>query len=971
MSHVGPLLCPILVGRDDLLDLADRRLDEAAAGRGQFVLLAGEAGIGKSRLLDAIRRKARARGFVDANGSLAPQDQDVPAALILDFARTACRTPPLDGLGDDLVAMPAHRAADALGSRRLFVLDVVGRIAAAIDRPILLDFEDLQWADEISLEIVGELARRARDLPLLLVGAYRTEELPPGSFFREWRARLIGQRLAEEARLAPLNCEQTALVTTLILDTGLPAPREVAAAVFERTDGIPLHIEELLGALGEDARSDGPSIRDAQVPETIEDAVLARLARLSPEAREVARAGAVIGRCFVPDVLAGIMDRPVGDLDAPLRELADNAYLLPPGQGGLLDFRHQLLRDVIYRTVPAVELRRLHARAGEFGAALDGHSEIHASVHFERAGMRGQAFRAALTGARAASRMSGRQEAFDLYRRAIDNMPDDLPLEEQAALYEEYAGAAGAIERNDQVVFATGVARERYLRVGRPLEAAGLLIDLATLSGRDAEPVATALAILAQALDEVEREPLTPEREALRAIILGARAFVELDASMHDAALADANASRELAEAAADRESILDAELTMARIDIVAGRYREGLARGLSAAREARDRGFEAVGVTGYRNLAIAAARVMEYGAAEDAIHEGLRYADAIEQSHCRQMMATTSALLAWADGRWDEADVIARQELVERGCRRGVLGCLDVIGLVAMGRGDIEEARCRLDESLESGRRTNEIAYILPALWALAETDLVAGNPHAATERCGEGLELAIATGERALLVPFVVPGVRAWLAVQRPDEAERWLARAAEHLAGWEAMAAPAISHAEGLLKLATGSIAAARDALEVAARGWSDAHRVWEATWARLDLAQCLLRSNRVAEVAQPLAAARETATKLDSAPLLARVDELERAARGRGSIDEPWRPLTAREFEVARLIAAGMTNGEIGDELSIAPKTASAHVEHILAKLGVSRRAEIATWVATVARSAASAEAARGERVAAAR
>jgi DNA-binding CsgD family transcriptional regulator len=218
---------------------------------------------------------------------------------------------------------------------------------------------------------------------------------------------------------------------------------------------------------------------------------------------------------------------------------------------------------------------------------------------------------------------------------------------------------------------------------------------------------------------------------------------------------------------------------------------------------------------------------------------------------------------------------------------------------------------------------------------------------------------------------VPFLVPGVRAWLAVQRPDEAERWLAAAAEHLAGWEAMAGPAISHAEGLLKLATGSIAAARDALEAAARGWSDAHRVWEATWARLDLAQCLLRSNRVAEVAPPLVAARETATELRSGPLLARVDELERAARGRGSVDEPWRPLTAREFEVARLIAVGMTNGEIADELSIAPKTASAHVEHILAKLGVSRRAEIATWVATVASGAASVEAARGERVAAAR
>jgi DNA-binding CsgD family transcriptional regulator len=78
----------------------------------------------------------------------------------------------------------------------------------------------------------------------------------------------------------------------------------------------------------------------------------------------------------------------------------------------------------------------------------------------------------------------------------------------------------------------------------------------------------------------------------------------------------------------------------------------------------------------------------------------------------------------------------------------------------------------------------------------------------------------------------------------------------------------------------------------------------------------------------------------------------VDELARLARGRGFEEEPWRPLTIREFEVARLIAAGLTNGQIAAELDIAPKTASAHVEHILAKLGVMRRAEIAAWVTTV-------------------
>jgi DNA-binding CsgD family transcriptional regulator len=951
MSHVGSVQCPIIVGRDDLLDLADRRLATASDGHGQLLLLAGEAGIGKTRLLDAIRRKARSEGFTTLNGSLAPQDRDVPLALILDLARTLRSVPGFGSLGDDLLGLRVDEHADALGSRRLFVLDVVDRIVASLDRPVMLDFEDLQWADDMSLEIVGELARRIRDVPALLVGVYRTDELPPGSLLREWRSRLVAQRLAEEARLSPLTYDQTALMTTLILATGLPAPREVVTAVHERTDGIPLHIEELLGALGEEARSDGRKIRDADVPDTIEDAILARIGQLSPEAREVARAGAVIGRCFVPSVLAGVMDRQAADLDGPIAELMDRSYLYNAGDVGFIDFRHQLLRDVLYRSVPAAELRRYHARAAEFGVALEGQSEIHASLHFERAGLRAQAFRAALAGATEASRISSRREAFELFRRVIDNMPDDLPKLGQADLYERYSDAAAAIERNEESEEAARIARDLYLAADQPLAAAGVLVTSVALASREAKPVGSRLDMIATAMGEVERLPESMEREQLRGMLLGVRAITELDASMLDAAIADADESRRLAETVADAETVLEATLTAARIDIVGGRYESGLTRGLGAAREARDAGFESVGVTGYRNLAMFATRVLDYATAESALREGLRYADAIEQSHCRQMMATTSAFLAWAAGDWDKADATARQELVDRGCRRGVLGSLDVIGYVAMGRGQIDEARHWLDESLATGRRTAEIPFILPAMWGLAELDLVAGNPSGAAERCQEALELATNTAERALLVPFVA-GVRAWIAAHRPEEAERWLERVRDALTGWDALTSPPVAHADGLLRLTSGSLTAARDALERAVRGWRDRGRVWEATWARLDLAHCLMRSNRFGEAAAMLAEVRSTAERLASEPLLARAAELARVARGRGSLEEPWRPLTSREFEVARLIADGLTNAEIAGELAIAAKTASAHVEHILAKLGVARRAEIAAWVSTV-------------------
>ena len=227
---------------------------------------------------------------------------------------------------------------------------------------------------------------------------YRGDDFPADGIHREWRSRILSQRHADEVRLRPLTIDETGIATTLILGGELPAPRDVVEAVHERTNGIPLHIEELLAALDADARADGRRIRQAHVPDTIGDAVLVRLERLSPEAREVARAGAVIGRCFRPDVLAGVMDRPMAELDPPLQELEEAAILYPFQyvDGGYYDFRHQLLRDAIYDALPPSQLRRFHALAAEFVMSLEASSVVHASRHYEKAGLRSQAFRTSL-----------------------------------------------------------------------------------------------------------------------------------------------------------------------------------------------------------------------------------------------------------------------------------------------------------------------------------------------------------------------------------------------------------------------------------------------------------------------------------------------------------------------------------------------------------------------------------------------
>jgi DNA-binding CsgD family transcriptional regulator len=957
-TSFGAVRCPLLIGRDDLLDLADRRLDDVLAGRGHFLLVAGEAGIGKSRFLDAVVQKARERGFAYVGGYVAPQDRDVPAASILDLARTMLRMPEFEALGRDLLDLRDATIDAEHVRRRQLVMDVVDRMLVGIDGPTVIGFEDLQWTDDLSLEIMAELARRSRDRQLLLCAGYRTDEAPAGTSLRDWRARWITQRIVEEVRLAPLSQSETALVTTLILDTGLPAPREVAAAVYERTDGIPLHIEELLGALSADARANGLAIREATVPDTIEDAVLARLSHRSAEAQAVIKAGAVIGRCFNVEALAGIMDVPPDSVEGPLQELVDNFVLDPPGVRGVYDFRHQLLRDAIYRSVPVGERRRFHARAGEFGAQLEGQSEIHSSLHYERAGLSRLAFDTALSGARDAARLSAHREAFDLYRRAIDNMPDDIGPAERGRILDGYAAEAGAIEENaiaEQIALDAAAA---FRQAGDPVRAISAM-TLGVLSAwrRNARPISERLTLGHDLWAQLEALPDGDEPSATIAV----RADVAIMIAITNTDAGDlAEARRWMATGRAIAERLGDPDLLSVVdwkdgvIDVIAGEIAVGMRRVGDAALGAEAAGYESTGVSAFRDAATLAARAMDYRGATRWINEGLRYADSIEQSHCAHVMSATGAMVSWAEARWGEAATVARQAVADHGCRRAAETARWALGYVELGRGALDEATAELSAARDFGEQSEAVDMILPPLWGLAEIALQQGEPDRAATICRQALERGRAAGERLLLAPFVVTGVRAEIGAGRPAAAAAWFEDISAEMRAIPDVARPALEHGRGLVAMADGATGVARIALEAAVAGWDAKDRIWEATWARLDLAKCLIRSNKFAEAVALAVEARTVASRLDSRPLADKADAIQRMARGRVTDEEPWRPLTAREFAVARLISEGLTNAEIADSLGIAPKTASSHVEHILAKLGASRRAEIATWASNVDR-----------------
>src|SRR4029079_17358826 len=273
--------------------------------------------------------------------------------------------------------------------------------------------------------------------------------------------------------------------------------------------------------------------------------------------------------------------------------------------------------------------------------------------------------------------------------------------------------------------------------------------------------------------------------------------------------------------------------------------------RMLQLSREARDANFEGTGVTNYRITADVAARLMEYPTSPIGVTEGIRYADAVEQSYCRHVMSATSAIIAWASGDWDAAVQIAELELVQRGSRRGSIGSRAVLAFGSLGRGDVERARTLLEASLAITRPSGEVDLILPALWAQAETALVDGDPNRALDHCWEAIELAEPTGERALLVPFVVTGVRAALLDRHPEIAQKWLDRIRPMLSAWAELAQPALDHAEGLLRTASGATVVARTSLESAVNGWDARGRSWEANRDRLHLAAAIARADTTRE------------------------------------------------------------------------------------------------------------------------
>ncbi|MFF5079146.1 ATP-binding protein [Actinoplanes sp. NPDC000266] len=930
------LSSPVLVGRDDLIALADRRL---AAATGELLFLAGEAGIGKTRLLGEIVRRAREAGYTVLAAGASPGDTEIAGGLLADLGAEMRRDPATRAAGERL-QQRLHELADGdqHRQRRLLVADLADLIAAPppenppSEKPhpdgphpdgpsgaVLVACEDLHWADDLTLDVIGRLGARAKQTRLIVVGTYRSDELYPRVPMRQWRTRLLTQRLAEEVRLPRLGPSQTAAMAAAI--AGAELPRAVTASVHERSDGIPLHIEEFLAVEGPD---DG-------VPETLADAVLARAAQLSPPARALAEVASVLGRSFDLGLLTAITGEGTDAVDKGLRELTSLFFVTPNGDRDGYDFRHALIRDALHADITPHRRRDLHARAAAAAAAA-GFPDAFLSDQYERAGLTGQAFRHALAAAAEAAAMSAHREAARLYRRARRTCPSTLPAGERADLVAALAAELAAVDDNVEAAAGYEEAYRLRLSLGDGPGAAALMPDWVAvrhLLGADLE---SRTASLREAL------PLVAGRPAERSRIHAALAAAYMLDRCLDEAIADGEQARALSS---DHGVQCDLDATLGSVFLFAGRRDEGEELLRRAIDRAAALGMEAQAARAYRMLGSSMSVLVDYEPAAEVLTAGIAYAARAERVNDEHYMTAHLAHVRWATGSYGEAAGLAERVLADGGGITTEITVRHVLGYVALGRGDLDGAGAHLGaaERLASGMR--ELQRLSPAWWGQAEVALARDDPATAIGRCEQGFAASAPVTDAAYLFPYVVTGTRAHLAATGSTAARDWLRRASEPL---RERGIPgtlgAIDHAEGLILMHEGQTGKARAALEAAAAFWSGRGRFWEGTAVLLDQARCATRSRRPAEAA----AFREAALTAYAKAGLKGLDPTP------NSPNSPPALLSAREMEVARLVAEGRTNREIAVALTIAPKTAAAHVEHIRTKLGVSRRAQIATWVA---------------------
>ncbi|MGW4403135.1 helix-turn-helix transcriptional regulator [Nonomuraea sp. NPDC004702] len=900
----------LLVGRSAELSKLVRVLESAADGTAGVALVGGDAGIGKTRMVGELVAEARERGFHVMVGQCAELGDALPYLPLADAlrgaepgVREAVAAHPM--LGQLLPGRESGAPSAGLTQQRLFG-SLLGLLADV--QPVLFVIEDLHWADRSTRDLLVFLSRMLQSERVCVAGTYRTDDLHRRHPLRAVLAELKRLPSVTNVELGPLESgEMSDYVTTL----GQVDAQELGLIV-SRAEGNPFYAEELFAAM-----SEGDSL-----PDGLASLLLSRVEVLSEAGQRVLRAAAVAGRRVEDDLLREVAGLPLAEFEEAVREIVSRGLLKVQGHG--YAFRHALLQEAVYTDLLPGERTRLHA---DFARLLTSPAEL-AHHHLASHDLAG-ALAASAQAGREAERLGAPAEAHNHYDQALglwDRVEDAAGLAGESRVALAFRSAVAAADSGDnhravhrlRALPSTSEVAERlayYLFETNDPPGAIAAAERAVESAEDEPSLARALATQARTLLWTPRhhevEPLTARAlETARACgAVDAEVGALLTLASYVEQRGDVARAHSLVESASARETGDLAMDLRARFHHARILYEQGLP---AQAAEVADDGIKL------------------------AVHTGLNW------STYGTDLRFLRLLIHYVAGEWDAAEAVA----AGFGARVGTLpeAILSSFALfIEVGRG-LPAVEARLGW-LRPFWHDPLATYMSRGM--AAEHALWNGDPAAALDHA----HAAMATLDEGESGTLRLAAVSLWAMAElgTTEGADDLLARArfaatrgptgdGGHL-GPEGQAWALRVEADWHRLHGRLDVGLWRQVVAAFDFGF-----VYEVARARWRLAEALLAAGEREAAQEEWSLAKEAAGRLRAAPLEAALTEFGRRARFGGGQAEGG--LTAREVEVLRLVAEGLTNKEIAGRLFIAQKTVSVHVSNILAKLEVSTRTQAA-------------------------
>jgi DNA-binding CsgD family transcriptional regulator/tetratricopeptide (TPR) repeat protein len=930
-----------LFGREAELALAAAAVRELSAGRASVLAIEGEAGIGKTRLVQSIVDDARSRGAAVFSGQAHPFERTRPFGVLaaaLDLSRRS-PDPRKAAIGALLAGQGAGVAAGPAGDVQYRVVEEIVDLVETLsaERPALLVAEDIHWADSASLLAILSVTRQLPLAALLVVVTARPSPLPAEV------VRLLDDLAAGGARTLRLQPLKPGDVAALAADMLRASPGPALTAMLAKAGGNPLWAVAMLRSLADGGmlHRDGDSVEPTtfELPASLSDLVVRRLRHLPTRTLDLLQITAVLGDVVSLRDVAAVARRSPAEVVGQLRDAFD-AQLLDEADDRVV-FRHQLVHDAIYRHMPPPARRLLHREAAVALMAA-GADQLDVADHLMLGADRGDD--QAVTWLRAAAREASAQAplvALELIRRAEFLLPDghpdgDLVSSEVVQALMQAGKVAEASARAE-----AALARQHATEVDTPLRLA--LLGALALQNRAAELIAVAETSLAGlGLKPAEQVPM-----------LAQQSWALTYSGDPRAGESAAGRGLDIAEQAGDAAMTVWALTALLVAVGRQGRYGEALAharRAAALAAESHDTRSLPLQPKLFLGLAlhdcdlVGDARLAFREALDDEFGSGWWLSDAL--------MADAQA--SFVLGEWEDAVpglIAGGQAAEEKGNQLLDSQSLAYRTIIATGQGDLgtaNELAAGLAESLQGGELSYNAGILTFAVAGLKEAE---GDMQGAFDlflRCWRFDAARESRYYHRCLAPDLVR-----LAV---GLGEREIAAEVVSVVEAGVPLAPEVPTVRSLALRCRGMVDGEVEPLIEAVALARQAPLLVEHAGACEDAARLLTHGGRPAEAAALLTEALERYEHAGADAWARRVRVQLRALGvrpgARGSRRRPahgWESLTETERAVSRLVGEGLTNGSVAKRLYISPHTVNTHLRHVFAKLDVSNRVALAAVV----------------------